>query len=214
MPHHERSGQLFIISAPSGVGKSTLIGKVLPTCAGMRFSVSSTTRPARPGEIDGKDYHFLSVEKFVQGINAGRFLEWARVHNHFYGTDRGIVAGWLEAGDDVLLDIDVQGTRLVRCAHPEAKTIFVLPPSMEVLEERLRSRGTESEEQLAVRLAAARREILDSSWYDYLIVNDQLQEAVEDLRAILRACRSSRAARAPAVRQFLMSLITPGLSLD
>ena len=214
MPHHERAGQLFIISAPSGVGKSTLIGKVLPACARLRFSVSSTTRPARPGEIDGKDYHFLSVEEFVQGINAGRFLEWARVHNHFYGTDRGIVAGWLAAGDDVLLDIDVQGTRLVRCAHPEAKTIFVLPPSMEVLEERLRRRATESEEQLAVRLAAARREIFESSWYDYLIVNDQLQEAVEDLRAILRACGASRAARAPAVREFLMSLITPGPGLD
>ncbi|MDR3569269.1 MAG: guanylate kinase [Syntrophobacteraceae bacterium] len=209
MPHREPSGQLFIVSAPSGVGKSTIIGKVIPNCAKLRFSVSSTTRAARPREIDGKDYHFLSVDEFVQGIRSGRFLEWARVHNHFYGTDRSIVEKWLKGGDDVLLDIDVQGTRLVRCAHPEAETIFVLPPSMEVLEERLRSRGTETEEQLAVRLAAAGREIFESSWYDYIIVNDQLEEAAEDLRAILRARRSSRVARAPEVQAFLMSLLDP-----
>lgn len=212
MPHQEPAGQLFIVSAPSGVGKSTIIGKALPTCPKLRFSVSSTTRPARPREIDGKDYHFLSVEEFLQGISSDRFLEWARVHSHFYGTDRHIVEKWLKAGYDVLLDIDVQGTRLVRCTHPGAKTIFVLPPSMEVLEERLRGRGTETEEQLAVRIGAARREILESSWYDYVIVNDDLQEAVEDFRAIVRACRSSREARSPAVKAFLMSLIDPTLS--
>lgn len=213
MPHVEPAGQIFIVSAPSGVGKSTIIGEVLPTCPKLRFSVSSTTRAARPGEIEGKDYHFLSAEEFMQGISSGRFLEWARVHSHFYGTDRRIVEKWLKAGYDVLLDIDVQGTRLVRCAYPEAKTIFVLPPSMEVLEERLRNRGTESEAQLAVRIAAAQREIPESSWYDYVIVNDGLQEAVEDLRAILRACRSSRAARAPAVKTFLLSFIDPTHSL-
>jgi guanylate kinase len=212
MVHLEPAGQLFIVSAPSGVGKSTIIGKVLPTCPKMRFSVSSTTRPARPGEVDGKDYHFLSTDEFRQGISSGRFLEWARVHSHFYGTDRHIVEKWLEDGFDVLLDIDVQGTRLVRCTHPAVKTIFVLPPSMEVLEERLRGRATETEEQLTVRLAAARREILESSWYDYLIINDDLQEAVEDLRAILRACRASREARAPALKTFLMSLIDPTIT--
>lgn len=214
MRHPEPAGQIFIVSAPSGVGKSTIIGKVIPTCPQLRFSVSSTTRPARPGEIEGRDYHFLSAEEFMQGISSGRFLEWARVHSHFYGTDRRIVEKWLRAGYDVLLDIDVQGTRLVRCSHPEAKTIFILPPSMEVLEKRLLGRGTETEEQLAVRMAAARREILESSWYDYLIINDDLQEAVEDLRAILRACRSSRAARAPAVKTFLMSLTDMTLNLD
>ena len=211
MPRLEPAAQLFILSAPSGVGKSTIVGKVLPDFPKLRFSVSSTTRPARPGEIDGKDYYFLSNEDFLQGIRSGRFLEWARVHNNFYGTDRTIVEKWLAAGDDVLLDIDVQGTRLVRCAHPEAKTIFVLPPSMRVLEERLRRRGTESREQLAVRISAAGREIFDSSWYDYIIVNDDLQEAVEDLRAILRACRAERTARAPELRAFLMSLIDPAL---
>ena len=209
MPRIEPAGQLFIVSAPSGVGKSTIIGEVLPTFPKLRFSVSSTTRPGRPGEIDGIDYHFLSVEEFLRGIRDDSFLEWARVHNHYYGTDRRIVEKWLKAGYDVLLDIDVQGAGLVRCAHPAAKTIFILPPSMGVLEERLRSRGTENQEQLAVRIAAAGREILESPWYDYLIVNDDLREAVEDLRAILRACRSSRAARAPEVKAFLMSLNDP-----
>ncbi len=212
MPHSRQPvGQLFIVSAPSGVGKSTIIGKVLPSFPRLRFSVSSTTRAPRPGEIDGKDYHFLSVEEFREGIDSGRFLEWARVHSHFYGTDRHIVDKWLKAGSDVLLDIDVQGTRMVRCAHPSAHTIFILPPSMEVLEERLRSRGTESRDQLAVRIAAAGREIPEAAWYDYVIINEDLQEAVEDLGAVLRACTCSRTARAGALKIFLSSLLDPAL---
>ncbi len=212
MPPLERAGELFIISAPSGVGKSTLIAELLPVCPRLRFSVSSTTRAPRPGEIDAKDYHFLSVEDFVQGINSGRFLEWARVHGHFYGTDRHIVEGWLDKGQDVLLDIDVQGTKLVRCAHPGARTIFVLPPSMEVLEKRLRGRATEGPEQLAIRIAAASREILEAPWYDYLVVNDNLAEAVEDLKAIVRACRLDRTVSAPALKSLFMSLIDPALT--
>lgn len=208
MPH-QAAGQLYIVSAPSGVGKSTIIRKVIAACPKLRFSVSSTTRPLRSGEVAGKDYHFLSMEEFLRGISSGRFLEWAEVHGHLYGTDRRIVDEWLQAGDDVLLDIDVQGARLVRCAYPAAHTIFVLPPSMHVLEQRLRNRATETEEQLAIRIAAARREILESPWYDYIIINDDLQEAVEDLTAILRAGRSSRAARAPVLKTFLMSLINP-----
>jgi guanylate kinase len=212
MQHREPYGELFIVSAPSGVGKSTIIGKVLSAFPKLRFSVSSTTRPARPSETEGKDYHFLSVEEFSQGLNSERFLEWARVHSHFYGTDRHIVEKWLESGHDVLLDIDVQGARQVRWAHPEAKTIFILPPSMEVLEERLRGRATESEEQLKVRICAARREILEASWYDYLIVNDDLQEAVQDLGAIVRACRSRSRVHSPVVKKLLMSLVDTTLS--
>lgn len=199
------SGQLFIVSAPSGVGKSTIIGRITASCPGVRFSVSCTTRPVRSGEVAGKDYHFLSMEEFLKGIGSGRFLEWAEVHGHLYGTDGRFVEECLKAGDDVLLDIDVQGARLVRCAYPSAQTIFIMPPSMEVLEERLRNRATEGEEQLAIRIAAARREILESPWYDYIVINDDLQEAVEDLRAILRAGRSSRAAQAPRLKAFLES---------
>jgi guanylate kinase len=203
------TGQIFIVSAPSGVGKSTIIRKASADCPKLKFSVSCTTRPKRPDEVDGKDYHFLSREEFLSGINSGRFLEWAEVHGEFYGTDQHPVEQWLRAGNDVLLDIDVQGTRLVRCAYPWAQTIFILPPSMHELEERLRSRGTETEEQLSIRVAAARREFLESPWYDYIIINDDLQEAVAYLKAVLHAGRASRVAQAARLKAFLMPLTYP-----
>jgi guanylate kinase len=146
------------------------------------------------------------MEEFLRGISSDRFLEWAEVHGHLYGTDRRPVEQWLKAGNDVLLDIDVQGARLVHCAYPAAQTIFILPPSMQVMEERLRNRATETGKQLAVRVAAARLEILESPWYDYIIINDNLQEATEDLKAILRAGRSSRAIRAAGLKDFLMGM--------
>jgi guanylate kinase len=200
------SGQLFIVSAPSGVGKSTIIHKAIAACPKLQFSISCTTRPMRSGEVAGKDYHFLSMDEFEQGIKSGRFLEWAEVHGHLYGTDAQVMEKWLKAGDDVLLDIDVQGARMVRCAYPSAKTIFILPPSMEVLEERLRKRASETEEQFSLRISAARHEILESPWYDYIIINDSLQDAVDDFKAILRAGRSSRAYQAPRLKSFLMSI--------
>jgi guanylate kinase len=206
MPPLATTGQLFIVSAPSGVGKSTIIRRVIASWPKLKFSVSSTTRPIRSGEVAGKDYHFLSMEEFLSGISSGRFLEWAEVHGHLYGTDRRIVEKWLKTGNDVLLDIDVQGARLVHCAYPAAKTIFILPPSMHVLEERLRNRATETAEQLAIRVAAARRELLESPWYDYIIINDDLLEAVEDMKAILRAGRSSRPIRAAGLKSFLAGL--------
>ena len=209
MPPPATTGQLFIVSAPSGVGKSTIIRRVIASWPKLKFSVSSTTRPIRSGEVAGKDYHFLSMKEFLRGISAGRFLEWAEVHGHLYGTDRRLVEKWLKAGDDVLLDIDVQGARLVHCAYPAAQTIFILPPSMHVIEERLHNRATETEEQLAIRVAGARRELLESPWYDYIIINDNLLEAVEDLKAILRAGRSNRATRAAGLKNFLMSLSNP-----
>ncbi|MGA2401098.1 MAG: guanylate kinase [Syntrophobacteraceae bacterium] len=206
MLHPSTTGQLFIVSAPSGVGKSTIIRSVSADRPKLKFSVSCTTRPMRPDEVPGKDYHFLSRDEFLSGIKSGRFLEWAEVHGRFYGTDRRPVEKWIKAGNDVLLDIDVQGARLVRCAYPAAQTIFILPPSMQALEERLRNRATETEEQRAIRVAAAWREILESPWYDYIIINDNLQEAVEDLKAILRAGRSSRAVQAARLKSFLMGL--------
>ncbi len=194
-----------MVSAPSGVGKTTVIKAAMRKQAGLRFSVSCTTRPPRSGEVPGEDYHFISREEFARGIEKGRFLEWAEVHGEYYGTDGDQVKAGLQAGDDVLLDIDVQGARQVRCSYPSALNIFVLPPSMDVLRNRLEARGTESPEKLARRLAAAESELADSPWYDYVIVNDLLEDAVTDLVAVIRAARCRIATRGPRLREFLRS---------
>ncbi len=196
-------GQLFVVSAPSGVGKTTIIRSILSRTPHLRFSISCTTRSPRTGEVDGQDYHFITRRRFQQGIAAGRFLEWAEVHGNYYGTDAEPIRNWMAEGVDVLLDIDVQGARQVRCTHPAARTIFILPPSMEALLERLRGRGTESEEQLARRMRAAQVELGQAPWYDYLVVNDRLEDAVEDFLSILRACRCERARQAHRLRPFL-----------
>ncbi|MEM5786404.1 MAG: guanylate kinase [Syntrophobacteraceae bacterium] len=201
------SGQLYIVSAPSGVGKSTIIRSILEECPRLRFSVSCTTRSPRPDEVNGRDYVFISKEEFLSGIASGRFLEWAEVHGNYYGTDLNPIENWLRSGHDALLDIDVQGARMVRCSYPESRTIFILPPSMTTLQERLQSRATESDEQLRIRMAAARRELMEAPWYDYIIVNDDLQTAIMDLKAVLRAGRCSRPARASRLKAFLNSLI-------
>lgn len=186
------AGRLFVISAPSGVGKSTIVKAVLAQDRRLRFSVSCTTRAPRPEEVDGVDYHFLSREVFEAGIHEGRFLEWANVYGNYYGTDRRQVEAWLAQGLDVLLEIDVQGARKVRASSLSSTAIFILPPSLEVLEERLRRRGTEPEEVIQRRLEAARTEIREAPWYDYLVVNDALEEAVGDVTAIIRAARCER----------------------
>lgn len=196
-------GLLFVLSAPSGVGKTTIIRSVMSQRSELRFSVSCTTRSPRPGEVHGKDYHFLNREEFVQGIDRGRFLEWAQVHGEYYGTDGEQVERWLKEGRDVLLDIDVQGARQVRCTYPTAPTIFILPPSLEVLRERLVNRGTESEEQMNKRLAAARSELQEAPWYDFVIVNELLEEAVADFTAILRSCRCHPSFHGRRLKSFL-----------
>ncbi len=203
MPILSRTGQLFVISAPSGVGKTTLVRLLLQELPELRFSVSCTTRPPRPGETDGKDYHFLDRAAFLAGIQEGRFLEWAQVHGEYYGTDRLILEAWLEAGKDVLLDIDVQGARQVRCLFPLAHTLFILPPSWEVLEQRLQARGTEAQEQIAARLSAAHREVQEAPWYDFIVVNDLLETAVADLVAIIRAARCQRMVQGERLRALL-----------
>lgn len=202
-------GQLFVISAPSGAGKSTLIRAILLERPELCFSVSSTTRPPREGETPGIDYHFISRQEFSDGIRRGRFVEWAEVHSQFYGTDGEQLDEWLQDGRDVLLDIDVQGARQVRCAYPLAHTIFVLPPSFEALEHRLKGRGTESPEQVANRLTAARQELLEAPWFDFVIVNDSLDEAIADFKAVLRACPCQRIAQASRLRAFLNTRILP-----
>lgn len=198
------SGQLFVVSAPSGVGKTTIIRSALTRLPNLHFSISCTTRPPRSGEVDGREYHFITRKKFQQGIAAGRFLEWAEVHGNYYGTDGEPIRQWLALGEDVLLDIDVQGARQVRCTYPSARTLFILPPSMEELLKRLKGRGTESEEQLARRMRNAHTELAESPWYEYIVMNDRLEEAVEDFMAILRACRCERFRQANRIRPFLL----------
>jgi guanylate kinase len=205
MPPQTARGQLFVISAPSGVGKTTLILPLLTERSDLRFSVSWTTRAPRIGELPGQHYHFKTHAEFLAGIETGRFLEWAEVHGQYYGTDGEQIEEWLAAGSDVLLDIDFQGARLVRCAYPSTRTIFILPPSLQVLKERLENRGTESPEQLTRRLTGALREIEEAPWYDYVIINDVLEEALADLKAIFRACRCERSRKAPELRTFLLA---------
>lgn len=197
------TGQLFVISAPSGVGKTTLVRSLLQELTTLRFSVSSTTRPPRPEEIDGRDYHFITREAFQTGIEANRFLEWAQVHGEYYGTDRDKLDEWLTAGDDVLLDIDVQGARQVRRLFPLAHLIFILPPAWDVLAQRLRARGTETPQQLTARLNAAYTEVKEARGYDYLVINDVLQAAAADLAGIIRAVRCRQKVQARHLKALL-----------
>ncbi|MGD9503855.1 MAG: guanylate kinase [Syntrophobacteraceae bacterium] len=195
--------QLFVVSAPSGVGKTTLLKSVRKTWPEMRYSVSCTTRSPRNGEVPGEDYHFLPREEFLQGVASGRFLEWAEVYGEFYGTDGDRIEEWLQEGRDVLLEIDVQGARQVRCAYPWAHTIFILPPSMDALRVRLEGRGAESPEKRDRRLASARSEIEQAPWYDYIVVNDVLEEAVAELESIVCACHCLRSVRCSRVKDIL-----------
>ncbi|MDH3349100.1 MAG: guanylate kinase [Desulfobulbaceae bacterium] len=183
----------FIISSPSGGGKTTILKKVLAGLPGIVFSISHTTRSPRPGEVNGRDYYFVTEEEFiaVREQTPSGFIEWARVHDNFYGTSRSDVEMRLKEGADVILDIDIQGARQVKDAI-EAVSIFIAPPSLTELERRLRGRGTESEEVVALRLANARRELTAAAEYDYLVINDSLSEAVEMVRSILISERSRK----------------------
>jgi guanylate kinase len=191
------AGKLFVISAPSGAGKTTLLKRVMARVPHLTFSVSHTTRPPRPGERDGVDYSFVSTAEFEEMIAANAFLEYARVHANLYGTSRMAVSTLQQQGQDVVLDIDVQGAAILRREALACATyIFVAPPSLAELEKRLRGRGTEGEEMIAVRLANARKELALMKDYEYLVVNQQVDESVELLTAIILAERA-RAHRLP-----------------
>ena len=177
--------RLFVVSGPSGVGKGTVLSHVREVRPDLGLTVSATTRKPRPGEVDGVAYHFLTDEEFDRELASGNFLEWANVHGHRYGTLRREVTSRIESGQSLVLEIDVQGALNVRAAYPEAVLVFVEPPSIEALEQRLRSRGTEDEESLALRLANARRELELADKYDVRIVNDNLDMAVSDFLAML-----------------------------
>ncbi len=185
-----RRGVLFILSAPSGAGKTTLSRRILKQWPDLRVSISYTTRKPRAGEQHGQDYYFVDEAHFHQLREAGAFAEWAQVHGFLYGTPRPPLDEALDCGQDFLLDIDVQGARQVKATYPEAVSIFVLPPSWEELAARLRSRGTEADEVIARRLERAHEETLALGEYDYLLVNEQLDHAVTLLDAIIQAERA------------------------
>jgi guanylate kinase len=183
-------GLLFVVSAASGTGKTTVVERLVEICPGLEQSRSFTSRPARSGERDGVDYNFVSREAFDRMVEAGQFLEWAEVFGNRYGTGREQTEARLRAGTDLVLVIDVQGAQQVRDSRPDAVSIFVLPPSFEVLERRLRGRSQDTEEQMQRRLATARAEAASYTDYDYVVVNDRLEPTVVRLQEIIAAERS------------------------
>ncbi|MGH9256612.1 MAG: guanylate kinase [Vicinamibacterales bacterium] len=185
-----RRGLLFIVSAPSGTGKTTVVERLVQGVPNLKMSRSYTSRPARTGEQNGVDYNFLSRERFEAMARGGAFLEWADVFGHYYGTSAGDTETLLAEGEDVVLVIDVQGARQVRRRGIENVGIFVLPPSAAVLEQRLRGRSKDSEDQIRRRLEVACREVDEYSQYEYVVVNDELEAAVGRLAAIVRAERA------------------------
>ncbi|MCG7562773.1 guanylate kinase [Pseudoalteromonas sp. McH1-42] len=188
MPHQNR-GNLFILSAPSGAGKSSLIKALLERQDKVRVSVSHTTRAPRPGENNGEHYHFVSVNEFKTLINQNDFFEWAQVFDNYYGTSKQAIENQLAQGIDVFMDIDWQGARQVRELLPEVKTIFILPPSKQALEERLNNRGQDSQEIIASRMEQAKSECSHYNEFDYLLVNDDFETALNELEHIVVAAR-------------------------
>ena len=184
-----RLGNIIVLSAPSGSGKTTVVQRVLDSIDEIEFSISYTTRPRRSAEQDGVDYHFITAESFENKVEKGDFLEWAKVHGNFYGTGRAEAEAICAQGRDVMLDVDVQGADQVRRAKHDAVSVFMLPPSFQVLEQRLRGRRSDDPEHIEVRLAAARKEIDRCREYDYVIVNEDIDCSAELLRSIILAER-------------------------
>ncbi len=183
----KRKGRLFVISAPSGTGKTTLCRLLMDAFKGISYSVSHTTRKPREGEVQGKDYHFVSIPDFERMIHDGGLVEWAKVHDNYYGTSLAFITDSLENGRDILLDIDVQGAANIRTAYPEAVTIFIMPPSLDALKERLEKRGTDRPEVIATRLGNAVTEMARKEFYTHVIVNDCLETAKNELFSVVRS---------------------------
>ncbi len=187
-----REGMLFVVSAPSGAGKTTLCRALTDSIENLRHSISYTTRKPRPGETDGRDYYFVTEERFRNMMQAGDFAEWAQVHSNLYGTSRRVLTEMRTDGTDVILDIDTQGAEQIKQKCQDAVFIFIMPPSLEILEERLRNRKSDNEDEIKKRMRRARDEIRDYTMYDYIIVNRDFERALTELRSIVLAerCRT------------------------
>jgi guanylate kinase len=196
---------LLVLSSPSGAGKTTLTRMLLERCPDLRFSVSHTTRAPRAGEVDGADYHFVDRARFLELVNGGAFLEWAEVHGNLYGTSRAEIdrARATPGCAGMIFDIDYQGARQIKSKVSDVVTAFLLPPSMQELERRLRGRASETEEAVQRRFAVAKREIEHYALFDYLVVNDDIQRAFDELRSIVVAERTRRQRRAAAAEALL-----------
>ena len=200
-------GHLYVIAAPSGAGKTSLVKALMEREPRMRFSVSYTTRPPRPNEVDGRDYHFVTRARFEEMAARGEFLEHARVFDNFYGTGLRAVQSELRDGQLLLLEIDWQGARQVRARLPAARSIFILPPTRRALEERLRARSTDSDAVIDRRLKDAAQDLTHWTEFDYVVVNDQFERAVTDLLAIVQQRGDELAATRPEVARFAAGLL-------
>lgn len=198
-----RTGNIIIVSGPSGAGKSALVGRVLEKLPRLRFSVSYTTRAPRGNEKDGTDYSFVTRDEFQSLIEASDLLEWAEVHGNYYGTSRKLVDGFLQQGDDCILDIDVQGAYKIRQSRQDAVAVFILPPSYEVLRERLVQRSLDAGGVIEQRLKRARNEIKRYQEYDYLIVNEDLGQSALELESIILGARCRMTARIESAKSVL-----------
>lgn len=207
------SGNLFVVAAPSGAGKSSMISALLKrqkergNPESMQVSISTTTRAPRPGEIDGVHYHFVDETTFLEQAEAGEFYEWAKVFDYYYGTSKTVIEKTLASGVDVFLDIDWQGTRQVKAAYPGVHTIFILPPSTAELESRLRNRGQDADEVIAKRMAKAQSEMSHYGDFSYLIVNNNFEESVDNLEHIVLAQRLRRAKQQIRHQDILQELL-------
>ncbi len=188
----ERRGVLFVVSAPSGAGKTTLCKAITDSLESITHSISYTTRQPRPGEVDGRDYYFVSQKRFQEMIDAGDFAEYAKVHSNSYGTSKRVLHDMVREGIDVILDIDTQGARQIKSSEGRAVFIFIMPPSLDILEERLRNRKSDQEEEIRKRMRRAADEIRDYTMYDYVVVNRDFERALTELRSVIVAERCRR----------------------
>lgn len=195
----KKKGNVIIFVGPSGSGKGTVLKEVIEAEENVFLSVSATTRAPRPGEVDGVNYYFISRDEFISRRDNGEMLEWTEYCGNFYGTPKQAVVDRVSRGETILLEIEVEGARSIKAAIPEAITVFIAPPSMETLHRRLTNRGTEDEETVAKRMATAKSEITYAYSADYIVVNDELENAVADFRAILRSLKCQAASMKPLI---------------